>query len=1007
MMATVFEQEQNNFASSANSLTLGDTVKGSLSSHSDWDFYKVSVAASGVLKLDFSPPTASSDYYFQLGVYDGADKLLAEDFVGNTKTLSLGLPGAGNYYIAVTSSSFFSGGQYALTASIGTGSASSYESESNDTLATANRIVLAQTIKGQLAGSSDVDCYHVSATTAGVLVVDFAAGKTTSGNSFTLDVYDAAGNLLREQSTGHATTLNIAVAAAGDYYVKVKQASSYDGGNYSLTVDNDSFSSLAAKSWSGSAPLAATLSSGHDWYAVSLVAGTSYEFALNGSTSGGGTLADPALALCYSTGALLETNDNLNIWSSGLTPPGATTTADPQIAFTAPATGAYYLMVAGNGATGSYTLSEKTNSQADLTQALVEVQISPNYRWNGAAALATPVTVTYAFLSSTADGEAGFVAMTTTQKQVVRDVLAMYASVAKITFSEVISTQSSADIRFGSSNQAGLSSGITYTSVNSDGSLSQADVFINNTSSSSSQSATSTLSPGGYGYLTLIHEIGHALGLKHPSNYDAGGGSASPPFLPLARDNEKFTVMSYLDNPDSTIHQSTPALLDIAATQYLYGANTSAAGSTHTFTFSNSSAFVSSLLASGSNDTIDISNQTLTSMIFMTPGSLSSIGIGTDGAPARNNVATPYSESLLGVIDGPAADLIVGNALNNTFYGFAGADSIDGGGSNTLVLSATSASFNNAADGQFSNVQSVDASTATAAVTIDAHQQSEALTLLGSAFRDNIIASTGGGSISGGAGNDTLSGSAGNDVAVYASNRTGYATSSAASGHYAIVDKIGSSGTDTLINIDEIRYADGMQNLDIAADAKLITPAQLNSLTELYIAFFNRVPEASGLDYWINTLAGGQSLTQIAESFYGAGVQYSSQTGFSANMTDQDFINVFYKNVLGRPTGADAGGLSYWNGKLADHSSSRWSLAQDILMSAHSFKGDATWGWVADLLDNKVSVGEYNAVSAAVDYLTPQDAVTKGMDIAKLITATDTGAAIKLIGLADLVPYVA
>ncbi|OON59271.1 hypothetical protein B0920_23030 [Massilia sp. KIM] len=68
------------------------------------------------------------------------------------------------------------------------------------------------------------------------------------------------------------------------------------------------------------------------------------------------------------------------------------------------------------------------------------------------------------------------------------------------------------------------------------------------------------LRPGGYGYETLLHELGHALGLKHPFTDDIR--------LPTAQDNTANTLMSYRDvgGPHS---EFSP--YDIAALNWLYG----------------------------------------------------------------------------------------------------------------------------------------------------------------------------------------------------------------------------------------------------------------------------------------------------------------------------------------------------------------------------------------------------------------------------------------------------
>lgn len=75
----------------------------------------------------------------------------------------------------------------------------------------------------------------------------------------------------------------------------------------------------------------------------------------------------------------------------------------------------------------------------------------------------------------------------------------------------------------------------------------------------------------------------------------------------------------------------------------------------------------------------------------------------------------------------------------------------------------------------------------------------------------------------------------------------------------------------------------------------------------------------------------------------------------------------------------------------------RASLAQDILYAAHGFKGDASDGYVANLLDNKYDVAKTIAIDWGITYVT--DAYQHGVDIAQRVTATSTAAAISLVGL--------
>ena len=248
--------------------------------------------------------------------------------------------------------------------------------------------------------------------------------------------------------------------------------------------------------------------------------------------------------------------------------------------------------------------------------------------------------------------------------------------------------------------------------------------------------------------------------------------------------------------------------------------------------------------------------------------------------------------------------------------------------------------------------------------------------------------------------NDTLQGAAGTDSVLVSSSISNYSVTKNSTG-YTLVDKNGSDGTDTLLNIESIKFSDKTINLTVQAKAASAPPADVTRLVELYTAFFNRIPDADGMSFWIDEMKAGKTTNQVADAFYNAGVNYSSLTGFSSTMTNADFINVIYKNVLGRKDGADAGGLSFWEGEITSGRATRGTLVTNILDSAHTFKGDKTWGWVADLLDNKITVAKKFSIDMGLNYNTPEESITKGMAIASAITSTDTSAAVTLIGVTD------
>lgn len=240
------------------------------------------------------------------------------------------------------------------------------------------------------------------------------------------------------------------------------------------------------------------------------------------------------------------------------------------------------------------------------------------------------------------------------------------------------------------------------------------DVFLNNTYSSIGSPEI-----GNYGWQTIMHEVGHALGLKH--------GHDGTYALPYAMDSLEYSVMTYKSYVGSGTSgytygtYSAPQTfmqLDILALQTMYGASYNTNSTNTTYTWSNTDGTMSvngsvALDAGGTGssgnkifatiwdgngiDTYDLSNFTTALSIDLNPGAFSTIDAGRladlgGGNYARGNIANALlfggdTRSLIeNVQGGSGADIIKGNVANNSLYGNNGNDALEGREGDDLLV---------------------------------------------------------------------------------------------------------------------------------------------------------------------------------------------------------------------------------------------------------------------------------------------------------------------------------
>jgi len=305
----------------------------------------------------------------------------------------------------------------------------------------------------------------------------------------------------------------------------------------------------------------------------------------------------------------------------------------------------------------------------------------------------------------------------------------------------------------------------------------QSDVFTNDPNAPAELGGNWTnkwFNFGGYGNTTLVHELGHTLGLSHPGNYnyDPNLDLTYGNYAEYAQDSTQYTIMSYWDASETgariinwtqflNSYAQTPLVHDIYVIQEKYGADpTTRAGDTvygfHStagnavFDFTKNPFPYLSVYDAGGKDTLDLSGFTVSQFVDLHPGSFSSIG---------------------GAV--PSADVI--NAARADLSKIAGFD-IDGGSGPTpqAYVDAVAASF------MAGNASRLALDTKVTGLTTTEYQNFSIAygtiieNAIGGSGRDLLWGNDVANTLDGGKGNDVLRGFGGNDTLIGGDGRDSF-----------------------------------------------------------------------------------------------------------------------------------------------------------------------------------------------------------------------------------------
>ena len=136
-----------------------------------------------------------------------------------------------------------------------------------------------------------------------------------------------------------------------------------------------------------------------------------------------------------------------------------------------------------------------------------------------------------------------------------------------------------------------------------------------------------------------------------------------------------------------------------------------------------------------------------------------------------------------------------------------------------------------------------------------------------------------------------------------------------------------------------------------------LSAAQL--VSEIYVGYFNRAPDAAGLNYWVGRYNAGMSLGQIAQSF-SVQPEATNTYAYLANpnvASVSTFLTSVYANLFNRAP--DAAGLTYWTNEINSGRSNVGNAIINIISGAVDTPASGSTAATLDAstLANKMATG--------------------------------------------------